>query len=206
MLPSLSISISLFLAQAYAQYSTGNGTNGGGGGGTPVYKDPSAAIEDRIEDLLSRMTIEEKTSQLVQGDIRNWLNTTDGSFNETGLEWSTQYRGGSYYVGVPISWDMLSENIKIGQEYSINNTRLGIPPWVQSEAIHGFLIPNATIFNSPIAYACSFNPGLVEKMAVAIAQEALTLGVNQLFAPLADLARELRFGRVEETFGEDGYL
>lgn len=203
MLRSLSLSISLFLAGVYAEYNTGNGTSNGT---QPLYKDATASIDARVEDLLSRMTIEEKTSQLVQGDIRNWLNTTDGTFNETGLEWSTQYRGGSYYVGVPIAWDVLSDNIKLGQEYSMENTRLGIPPWVQSEAIHGFLIPNATIFNSPIAYACAFNPELVEKMAGVIAQEALTLGVNQLFAPLADLARELRFGRVEETFGEDPYL
>lgn len=68
------------------------------------------------------------------------------------------------------------------------------------------ILVNATIFNSPIAYACSFNTELVEKMAGAIAQEALALGVNQLFAPLGDLARELRFGRVEETFGEDSHL
>jgi len=65
---------------------------------------------------------------------------------------------------------------------------------------------NATIFNSPIAYACSWNPNLVQNMSRAIAQEALSLGVNQLFAPLGDLARELRYGRVEETFGEDSYL
>jgi beta-glucosidase len=65
---------------------------------------------------------------------------------------------------------------------------------------------NATIFNSPIAIACAFNPELVEKMANVIAKEALALGVNQVFTPVADLGRELRFGRVEETFGEDPYL
>jgi beta-glucosidase len=82
----------------------------------------------------------------------------------------------------------------------------GIPTFIQSEGLHGFLAVNATIFNSPIAMACAFNPKLVEKMANAIADEALALGVNQLFAPVVDLARELRFGRVEETFGEDAYL
>lgn len=65
---------------------------------------------------------------------------------------------------------------------------------------------NATIFNSPIAHACSFNPELVGEMGLVIAQEALALGINQIFAPVVDLARELRFGRVEETYGEDGYL
>ncbi|KAI1446090.1 glycoside hydrolase family 3 protein [Annulohypoxylon stygium] len=173
---------------------------------TPLYKDSSAPIEDRVSDLLSRMTIEEKTAQLVQGDLRNWIDISDGALNQTGLEWSMKYRAGSYYVGVAIPWEMLSDGVKIGQDYLMQNTTLGIPAWVQSEGIHGFLIPNATIFNSPIAHACSFNPALVEKMAAAIAQEARALGVNQIFGPLADLARELRFGRVEETFGEDGYL
>jgi beta-glucosidase len=65
---------------------------------------------------------------------------------------------------------------------------------------------NATIFNSPIAQACSWNPSLVEEMARAIAKESLALGANQLFAPLADIARELRHGRVEEMYGEDGFL
>ncbi|KAI1871306.1 uncharacterized protein JN550_004751 [Neoarthrinium moseri] len=197
MLRSISLCASLLLASAQAQYSNGS---------TPLYKNPNAPIEERVEDLLGRMTIEEKTSQLVQGDIRNWLNITDGTFNETGLQWSMQKRGGSYYVGLPISWELLSDHVKIGQDYVTENTTLGIPPWVQSEGIHGFLIPNGTIFNSPIAYACSFNPALVEKMALAIAQESLALGVNNIFAPLADIARELRFGRVEETFGEDPYL
>ncbi|KAI0129575.1 glycoside hydrolase superfamily [Xylariales sp. AK1849] len=204
MLSSISLSASLLLATAHAAYPFSNGTYSNGT--TPLYKNPNVTIEARVEDLLSRMTIEEKTSQLVQGDVRSWLNITDGSFNETGLEWSTQYRGGSYYVGIPVAWDVLSNAIEIAQNYATENTTLGIPPWVQSEGIHGFLIPNGTIFNSPIAYACAFNPALVEKMAAAIAQESLALGVNNLFAPLADLARELRFGRVEETFGEDPYL
>lgn len=82
----------------------------------------------------------------------------------------------------------------------------GIPAFIQSEGIHGFLALNATIFNSPIAHGCAFNPELVEKMGKAIAQEALALGVNQVFAPVVDLARELRFGRVEECYSEDPYL
>jgi beta-glucosidase len=152
------------------------------------------------------MTIEEKTTQLMQGDISNWLNVTSGAFNRTGLETSFEQKAGSYYVGYPISWDWLAENIQRGQDYAVNETRLGIPPIVQTEGIHGFLIGNATIFNSPIAIGCSFNRDLIERMAKQIAVEAKTLGVTQLFAPVADLARELRYGRVEETYGEDPYL
>ncbi|KAI0201551.1 glycoside hydrolase family 3 protein [Astrocystis sublimbata] len=182
------------------------GASGDSNDSTPVYKDARAPVESRVADLLSKMTIEEKTSQLVQGDLRNWLDIDDFSHNETGLEFNMRYRGGQFYVGVPIPWDELSKGIKKGQDYLMNKTRLGIPAFAQSEGIHGFLIPNATIFNSPIAQACSFNPDLIEKMGRAIAQESRALGVNQIFGPLADLARELRFGRVEETYGEDGYL
>lgn len=172
----------------------------------PIYKNPNATIDDRVSDLLGRMTIEDKASQLLQGDFSNWINVTDGSFNASGLDWSMKYRGGSFYVGYPVNWTTLWDGIKRGQDYLTQNTTLGIPAWVQTEGIHGFLIPNATIFNSPIAHACSWNPDLIEKMARVIAVESAALGVNNIFGPLSDLARELRFGRVEETFGEDAFL
>jgi beta-glucosidase len=68
------------------------------------------------------------------------------------------------------------------------------------------LIENATIFNSPIAYACAWDPDLVYDLAAVVAKESLALGVNHLFAPVVDLARDLRFGRVEEMLGEDAHL
>ena len=83
---------------------------------------------------------------------------------------------------------------------------VGIPAFIQSEGLHGLVALNATVFNSPIGIGCSFNPGLVQKVAAAIGRESAALGINQLFAPTVDLARELRFGRVEECFGEDPYL
>lgn len=176
------------------------------GGRTPVYKNPKASIDDRVADLLSRMTIEDKTAQLIQGDISNWINTTDDSFNATGLAWNMATRAGQFYVGYPVDQQWIANGVKQAQDYLVYNTTLGIPALVQTEGIHGFLIGNATIFNSPIAYACSWNPTLVLKMGAAIAQEASALGINQIFGPLGDLARELRYGRVEETFGEDAYL
>ncbi|KNG82389.1 beta-glucosidase [Aspergillus nomiae NRRL 13137] len=172
----------------------------------PRYKDPSAPVEERVSDLLGRMTLEEKMSQLIQGDITNWMNDTTGEFNLTGLEWSTKMRGGMFYVGYPVPWDFIADNVKRAQDYILQNTTLGIPAIVQTESLHGFLIGNATIYNSPIGFACSFNPELIEKMARLISQEATALGVNHLMGPVVDLARELRFGRVEETYGEDPYL
>lgn len=172
----------------------------------PLYKDAKAPINDRVADLLKRMTIEEKASQLLQGDLRNWLNWETNEYNATGLRWSTEKRGGSYYVGIAMDSQWINEGVKKAQNYAVHNTTLGIPPWVQTEGIHGLLAINATIFNSPIAHACAFNPELIKKMGAVIAKESAAIGVNQILGPLADLARELRFGRVEETFGEDPYL
>ncbi|CAH0016411.1 unnamed protein product [Clonostachys rhizophaga] len=173
---------------------------------TPLYKHPNATLDDRVSDLLKRMTIQEKVSQLVQGDIRNYLNLTDGTLNQTGLEWSMATRGHAVWSGLYAKPEIIKLGAQIAQDYQINQTELGIPTYVSGEGLHGFLALNATIFNSPIGIGCSFNPELVEKMARVIAVEALALGVNQLFSPVVDLARELRFGRVEETFGEDPYL
>lgn len=171
-----------------------------------TYKNPASPVEERVADLLSRMTIEEKTAQLIQGDIKNWINTTTNAFNISGLTWNMAERAGQFYVGHPIPQSWISEGIKKAQDYIVHNTTLGIPAFVQTEGIHGLLVGNATIFNSPIAHACSWDPELVGKMAKVIGIESHALGINQIFAPLADLARDLRFGRVEETFGEDAYL
>ncbi|GAM34934.1 glycosyl hydrolase family 3 protein [Talaromyces pinophilus] len=173
---------------------------------SPPYKNPHLPVEQRVADLLGRMTIEDKKAQLMQGDITNWMNQTTGAFNSSGLIANMEEKAGSFYVGYPISWEMLTSNIQKGQDYLIHNTTLGIPALVQTEGIHGFLIGNATIFNSPIGYGSSWNRDLVQKMGQIIGQEARALGVTQLFAPLADLARELRYGRVEETNSEDPYL
>jgi beta-glucosidase len=108
------------------------------------------------------------------------MNQTTGAFNSSGLVANMEEKAGSFYgnpqlnlfasrptpandenvlqiVGYPISWEMLTSNIQKGQDYLIHNTTLGIPALVQTEGIHGFLIGNATIFNSPIGYGSSWN-------------------------------------------------
>lgn len=150
----------------------------------PLYKDPNANVEVRVSDLLSRMTVSNKVSQLVQGDISMWLNTTTNELNFTGLQLAMTTFAGQFYVGHTMPWEWLSNRIKVAQDYLIRNTTLGIPALVQSEGIHGFRVSNATIFNSPIGYACSWNPGLVRERAAVIAKESSALGFNQLYAPL----------------------
>ncbi|KAF2089488.1 glycoside hydrolase family 3 protein [Saccharata proteae CBS 121410] len=181
-------------------------TNGTSSTSTPLYRDSSASVEDRVADLLSRMTIEDKTAQLLQGDITNYINETTNAFNYTGLVDNMATKAGQLWTGYPIPQQWIADAVKIGQDYLMQNTTLGIPALAQNEGIHGVGYVNATIFNSPIAFACSFSPERVFQMAQVIAQESLALGINQIFAPEVDLARELRYGRVEETYGEDPYL
>jgi beta-glucosidase len=172
----------------------------------PIYRDTTADIEARVADLLSRMSVADKTAQLMQGGMESWLDVKTGEFNTSGLSAAMSTRASQFYVGYPVPWQVLAKGIRIAQDYLVQNTTLGIPAFVQTEGIHGFLAKDGTIFNSPIAQACSFNPALVARMAGIIAREARAVGVNQLFAPLGDLARELRYGRVEETYGEDPFL
>ncbi|UPK91229.1 hypothetical protein LCI18_002164 [Fusarium solani-melongenae] len=173
---------------------------------TPLYKDPKASVDDRVADLLKRMTVKDKMAQLIQGDMSNYLNLTDGRVNKTGLAWNMDNRANSLWTGLYAKMETVKKAAKLAQDYMLKETELGIPTFVQSEGLHGVLILNGTIFNSPIGIGCSFNPELVEKMAGVIATESRALGINQLFSPQADLARELRFGRVEECFSEDSYL
>ncbi|CAE6455078.1 unnamed protein product [Rhizoctonia solani] len=178
--------------------------------GRPLYKDPNASIDDRVKDLIPRMTIEEKVAQLIQGDINGWMNMTDAkdntlTHNTTGLAEMMKYKAGSIWAGYSSTYEKLVYAITVGQKYLMENTTLGIPAMFQSEGLHGFT-NNGTIFPSPLSMACSFNNELIRKVAEATTDEAEPLGITQIFAPVLDLSRELRWGRVEENFGEDHFL
>ncbi|TFY76921.1 hypothetical protein EWM64_g7092 [Hericium alpestre] len=183
-------------------------TNKDGSG--PVYKDPKAPIEDRVNDLLPRMTIQEKVAQIIQGDMNGWMDLTDPlddtkTFNQSGLEDMMSTKAGSIWGGYLVPWDKFVYGVNIGQRCLMDNTTLGIPAMFQSEGLHGFT-NNGTTWPSPIGLAASFNTDLVQKAAATIADEAEGLGFSQIFAPVLDLSRELRWGRVEENFGEDPFL
>lgn len=127
---------------------------------TLLYKNPEAPVEARVADLLSRMTMEDKVGQIMQGDISNWMDQETGVFNASGLEANMVYKRGAFYVGTLVGWETLALNIGRGQKWLLEKTTLGIPALVQTEGIHGFLIGNATIFNSPIALGCSWDPSV----------------------------------------------
>ncbi|KAJ7210628.1 glycoside hydrolase family 3 protein [Mycena haematopus] len=179
-------------------------------GSLPIYKNPTASIEARVADLLPRMTIEEKVSQIIQGDLDGWMSLDDPlddtkTFNQTGLEQMVQLKGGSIWAGYQVPWDKFVFGVTVGQKYMMENTTLGIPALFQSEGLHGFT-NNGTTFPSPIGLAASFDTALISQVAGIIATEAEGLGVSQIFAPVLDLSRELRWGRVEENYGEDHFL
>lgn len=114
-------------------------------------------------------------------------------------------KGGAIWGGYLAPWEKLVFGITVGQKYLMENTTLGIPALFQTEGLHGFT-DNGTIWPSPIGMAASFNPSLLQQAAATIADEAEGLGYTQAFAPVLDLSRELRWGRVEENFGEDPFL
>ncbi|KAG7093367.1 hypothetical protein E1B28_007049 [Marasmius oreades] len=180
-------------------------------GSLPTYKNPEASIEDRIGDLLPRMTLEEKVSQLIQGDINGWMSALDDpldntlSFNQSGLEEMMRLKGGSIWGGYLMTYEKFVFAVEVGQRYLMENTTLGIPALIQSEGLHGFT-NNGTIFPSPIGLAASFNRDVVKSIASIVSDEAEGLGINHIFAPVLDLSRELRWGRVEENYGEDHFL
>ncbi|KAJ7815959.1 glycoside hydrolase superfamily [Mycena olivaceomarginata] len=179
-------------------------------GSLPTYKDPTASIEARVADLLPRMTVEEKVSQIIQGDLNGWMSLNNPlddtkTFNQSGLEEMVRLKGGSIWAGYQVPWDKFVFGVTVGQKYMLENTTLGIPALIQSEGLHGFT-NNGTTFPSPISLAASFDTALISQVAGVIASEAEGLGISHIFAPVLDLSRELRWGRVEENFGEDHFL
>lgn len=159
--------------------------------GTYPYKDSSLDIERRIDDLISRMTIEEKADQLIQiplGADENPNNVGRGRFRPTVGSILSSRRGAAAHNEY--------------QRIAVEETRLGIPILFGQDVIHGCY----TIFPHSIAQACSFDPDLARKGARIAAREASAMGFNWTFSPMIDVARDPRWGRVVEGYGEDPYL
>lgn len=174
-----------------------------------IYKDPDRAIEDRVEDLLSRMTMEEKFGQLlmVPGDFSEGmekykhgifgfqLNTKSSSIAQQILDYA---EGGSAEQAAIL--------VNETQKYFVEETRLGIPIIPFDEALHGLVRKGATAYPQSIALAASWDTVLMKEVAHAIAMETLTRGIRQILSPVLNIARDVRWGRTEETYGEDPFL
>ena len=175
-----------------------------------LYKDPSQPNEARVADLLGRMSASEKAWQLFM--VPSDFDTTKCRFNDgifgiqlfaSALSDPTQQI--LNYSSANTNLELIARANDI-QKHFIENTRLGIPIIFFDEGLHGLVRAQATSFPQAIALAATFDPLLVQTAAQQIAREARLIGIRQVLSPVLNLASDVRWGRTEETFGEDPYL
>ncbi len=180
----------------------------------PAYKDPSLSSSKRVKDLLSRMTLEEKAAQMrcVWLEKAQKLVDEKGNFDLAKAKAAFKDGHGLGQVGRPSDAGGgkdargMAELTNAIQKFFLENSRLGIPVVFHEECLHGHAAPAGTSFSQPIGLGATFNPELVEKLFTMTAEEARVRGTHQALTPVVDVAREPRWGRVEETYGEDPYL
>ena len=182
----------------------------------PAYRDASRPIEQRISDLLGRMTVDEKVAQLVGTWQRNLdMQLPDGTFDPSKAKAligngigqiarpsEIMATGGRKYR----SPREQAVYVNAVQKWLIEQTRLGIPAMFHEEALHGLTASRGTHFPVPMALASSWDPALVERTMTVAAKEARARGAQHVLSPVVDLGRDPRWGRIEETYGEDPYL
>lgn len=172
---------------------------------TPPYKNASLPIEKRISDLLSRMTIAEKIRQLDMypgHEVANMQGHEAVSVSDSAkINIGTQGIG-SVHDLYPLTASVANQI----QRYALEKTRLGIPVLFIEEGLHGYEGFGSTTFPTPIALACAWDTSIVHKAGHIIATEARAHGVDMILGPVLCLPHDPRWGRVEETYGEDPYL
>ena len=170
----------------------------------PRYKDPKLPIEDRVADLLSRMTLEEKIDQISTG-WENRIEVVDPTGKHTAEE-ARNVAANEWGKEVKLTPRQFAELRNAMQHYSMEKTRLGIPAMIYSESLHGLMENGATSFPQTLALASTWDPALVKRVFTAAGDEAGSRGVYQVYSPDLDIARDPRWGRTEETYGEDPFL
>jgi len=181
---------------------------------TEPYRNPDLPAAKRVKDLLSRMTLEEKAAQMmcVWQQKADTLLNADGDFDLPKAKAAFKQKRGLGQVGRPSDAGKgkdargMAELTNAIQKFFIENSRLGIPVMFHEECLHGHAAIGGTSFPQPIALAATFHPELVESLFTMTAAEARLRGTHQALTPVVDVARDPRWGRVEETYGEDPYL
>jgi beta-glucosidase len=188
------------------------------------YKDASLPVDKRVDDLLGRMTLEEKIAQM-QCTWQSKTEIQDAKGEFVAAKASKAWPNGLGMIGRP-SDRQLGQAAGAGdtgahanrnaletatytnavQKWAVEQTRLGIPLFMHEEALHGYVARDATSFPQAIGIASSFDPDLTTKIFSVAAREMRVRGANLALAPVVDVAREPRWGRIEETYGEDPYL
>jgi len=184
------------------------------------YKDASLPLHLRVQDLLSRMTLEEKIAQLIALWATKAEIMADATSEFSDSKTSQAYPAGIGQItrpsdrrGAPViaekRWRTSQETIRFIndiQRWAATRTRLGIPVLFHEEALHGYMAPDATMFPAAIAMSGSFDLDLVREVNSVIGREMRAHGSHLALSPVVDIARDPRWGRIEETFGEDPYL
>jgi beta-glucosidase len=181
----------------------------------PPYRDPKLPIEQRVSDLLSRMTIDEKLAQMEGAwENRQFLNQQQSFFVDQNGAFLPENAAVVLKLGLgEISRPSeqrgprtMAEFTNTVQKWVKENTRLGIPVLFHDECLHGHVAPGGTSYPMAIALSSTWNPLLVGDVFSATAAEVRARGAHHCLAPVLDLARDPRWGRTEETYGEDPYL
>ena len=196
-------------------------TRGSGDRGTPetgqVWRDPARPADERVADLLRRMTLEEKIAQLgsiwmgASGDGDGFAPMQDQFFTHDQPPFEELIKNGlgqltRVFGTRPVSAAAGMSALASLQAKVVATSRLGIPAVAHEECLTGFATWGATIFPTPLAWGASFDPALVRQMAAAFGATMRAVGVHQGLAPVLDVTRDYRWGRTEETIGEDPYL
>ena len=187
----------------------------------PPYKNSGLPVSRRLKDLLSRMTLEEKAAQMmcVWQEKSTKLVDAKGNFDFRKAKAAFKKGHGIGQVGRPSdagadparpafgkSARGMAELTNDIQQFFLEHSRLGIPVVFHEECLHGHAARDGTSFSQPIGLGATFNPELVEELFTMTAYEARVRGTHQALTPVVDVARDPRWGRVEETYGEDPYL
>lgn len=171
----------------------------------PGYRNPQLPVEQRIADLLERMTLDEKVAQLrTEWELPN-LSDAAGKFDPAKAgKLLAAGIGGFGPLRLPIAGEVEFRNS--AQQFIREHTRLGIPLIFHEEACHGVLAPNANSFPAPIGLASSWDEDLAERVFTAVAAEMSSRGIQQALTPILDICRDPRWGRTDEMLGEDSHL
>lgn len=183
------------------------------------YKNPALSIDQRVEDLLARMTLEEKIAQITTvWNSKPKILDKDGNFDAKKAAELFPHGIGHFArpndlegPTSPLEKPFRNERqtvelINAIQKYEIENTRLGIPVLFHEEGLHGYAARGATSFPQAIGLASSWDPVLFERVYSVVAREIRARGAHLVLSPVVDVARDSRWGRIEETYGEDPYL
>jgi beta-glucosidase len=194
--------------------SSGSSKAGARKSGVMPYRNPALSAEKRVTDLLWRMTLEEKAAQMlcIWQKKPQTLVDAEGNFDLAKARQAFKDGCGLGQVGRPsdagkgLNARKMAETTNAIQKFFLENTRLGIPVVFHEECLHGHAAVDGTSFPQPIALASTFNPELIQAIFTATALEARSRGAHQALTPVVDVARDPRWGRVEETYGEDPFL